>query len=131
MRSCSWRWYCTARSMLSNVLPGRNTSWNTSKTYTCGRASAATPSGGPYTRARAARIFSPDMRSSSVGTRGGLAAVQPVDDPHQLEHIIHIVVRARLLRLERVAVAREHRLHAQAAPADHVALGPVADHQRF
>src|SRR5713101_2848633 len=105
MRSCSWRWCCTARSMLSNVLSARNSSWNTSNTYTCSLLSAATPSGGPYTRARAARTFSADMRSSSVRTRGGHAAVQLVHDAHQLEHVIHIEIRARLLRVEGVPVA--------------------------
>src|SRR5215471_2795319 len=131
MRSCSWRWNCTARSTLSNGLPSRNDSWNTSKMYTCTLLSAVTPSGGLYTRARAARTFSPDidppsLSPLSVSTHGGHAAVQLVDDAHQIEHIIHVVVRAGLLGVERVAVAREHRAHPQPLGPDDVALGPVA-----
>src|SRR5262249_23950354 len=129
--SCSWRWYCTARSTFSNGLPSMNTSWNTSKMYTCTFGSEATPSGGAYTCARAARTFSPDMRSPSLSSRRGHAAVQPVDDAHQLHNIVHVEIRARLLRVDRVPVAREHRRHAQALRAHPVALGPVADHQRL
>src|SRR5262245_50997640 len=99
--------------------------------YTCTLSSPATPSGGEYTRARAARTFSPDMRASFVDSRGGLAAVQPVHDAHQFMDIVHIVVRARLLGVERVPVAREHRGHAEALGAHHVPLGPVADHERL
>src|ERR1041384_3107350 len=69
------------------------------------------------------------MRSSSLRTHGGHVAVQPIHDAHQLEHVIHIVVRAGLLGLERVAVTREYGLHAGASPPDDVALGPVADHE--
>src|SRR5690349_7071966 len=136
MRSCSWRWNCTARSTLSNGLPFMNASLNTSKMYTCTLLSAFTPSGGLYTRARAARTFSPDidpssLRPLSVSTHGGLATVQPVDDAHQIEHMIHVVVGAGFLGVERVAVAREHRAHAEPLGADDVALGPVADHHRL
>src|SRR5258706_80284 len=66
-----------------------------------------------------------------VARHGSRASVEPIDDAHQLEHVVDVVVRARGHRAEGVAVAREHRLHAQAAAAHHVALGPVADHERF
>src|ERR1041385_2596875 len=104
--------------------------------YTCTLVSAATPSGGPYTRARAARTFSPDMDSPSLrplawNPRDGRAAVQPVDDAHQLEHVLYVVVGAGLLGVERVSVTREHGLHPQALRAHDIALGPVADHHRL
>src|SRR5215472_5576793 len=104
--------------------------------YTCTLESTATPSGGLYTRARAARTFSPDIDSSSLsslsmGSHGGRPAVQPVDDAHQIENVIHVMVGAGFLGVERVAVTGEHRAHPEALGPHDVALGPVADHHRL
>src|SRR5437667_456758 len=55
-------------------------------------------------------------------------AVQAVHDLHQIVDVVQVVIGARVLRTEGVAVAREGRSDAQLRRSHHVPLRPIPHH---
>src|SRR5439155_6401034 len=84
---------------------------------------------------RSISTMSTPIRRSRIlesGSRGsGSDAVETVHDLDQVANAGELEVRAGVRRVEGVAVAREGGAHADAARPDDVAIGPVADHDRF
>src|SRR5206468_8075001 len=54
-----------------------------------------------------------------------------LDDQYQVFDVVDLVVRMGLHCSERITVPCENSLHADVCRTDHIALSPIADHERL